>query len=155
MPFLILTILVSTTVSKGISAHLLKPNAKRRRTKAQKEEDDAKALAKALEIENKLAAVESMQSKLLLMESQVEEAKGLHSQLQGLLASGALQLDDKGQLKPVHSQEQATPSQSAIPNIKRSESQLSHSSQQSYGSHLRKARNAKAEQQAKDDEMTG
>ena len=52
----------SVSVSKGISNYLLKPNAKRRRTKEQVRQDKAKADAKAKEIENKLSMVESMQT---------------------------------------------------------------------------------------------
>ena len=51
----------SVSTSKGISVHLLKPNAKRRRTRQQREDDKAKADAQAKMIENKLAMVDSMQ----------------------------------------------------------------------------------------------
>jgi len=43
------------------------------------EEDKLKAAKKQLEIENKLAAVDSMHAKLQMMETQVEEAKKVHS----------------------------------------------------------------------------
>ena len=51
----------SVSTSKGISVHLLKPNAKRRRTKQQRIDDKDKADAQAKMIENKLAMVDSMQ----------------------------------------------------------------------------------------------
>ena len=69
------------------------------------QEDKLKAAKKQIEIENKIAAFDSMQGKLQLMESQVEEASKVHGQLQGLLSQGALTLDDQGNLKPVPSQE--------------------------------------------------
>ena len=69
------------------------------------QEDKLKAAKKQIEIENKIAAFDSMQSKLHLMESQVEEATKVHGQLQGLLSQGALVIDDKGNLKPVASQD--------------------------------------------------
>ena len=49
-----------TIAQKGVSAHLLKPGAKRRRTKQQIQEDKVKAAKLQLEIENKISAYDSM-----------------------------------------------------------------------------------------------
>ena len=68
-------------------------------------EDKAKADAQAKVIENKLAAVDSMQGQLMRMESEVDEAKKVAGQLQKLLSQGVLKLDEEGNLQGVNSQE--------------------------------------------------
>jgi hypothetical protein len=62
-------------------------------------------------------------------------------------------VDAQGQLQPTANQEQQQMSQSHIPVIKRADSQASHGSHQSYGSHLRKGSTAKAKDPPKDDDM--
>ena len=66
---LILTNLFTIIVSNGTSSHLLKPNAKRRRTKAQVKEDKLQAAKKQLEIEGKIASYDLMQQKVEVAEA--------------------------------------------------------------------------------------
>ena len=86
----------SISTSKGISSHLLKPSAKRRRTKKQVQEDKLAAAKKQIEIENKIAAYDSMQAKVELAEAQSQEASKVHSQLQKLIGQGILRVGESG-----------------------------------------------------------
>ena len=66
---------------KGIGANLLKPSAKRRRTKKKMQEDKLMAAKLQVEVESKVATYDSMQTKVEVMESQVKEATKVHAQL--------------------------------------------------------------------------
>ena len=88
-----------------MSAHLLKPSAKRRRTKQQIQADKLRAAKQQVEIENKIAAYDAMQAKVEVAEANVEEAKKVHAQLQALLNSGALVRDEEGNLVPFNIQD--------------------------------------------------
>jgi len=70
-----------TIAQKGVGAHLLKPGAKRRRTKQQIQDDKVKAAKLQLEIENKVAAYDSMQAKVEVAEAQSQETSNVKSQL--------------------------------------------------------------------------
>ena len=110
---------------------------------------------KQIEIDNKVAAHDSMQAKVEVAEANVKEAEKVHAQLSALLASGVLVKDEAGNLKPFLSQEQQQMNQSQIPVLKRSESGLSHGSQASYAASVRKAAKKYTPGGMADNEMSG
>ena len=76
-------------------------------------------------------------------------------QLEVLLAAGVLVKDANGNLQSFQNQDQQQTSQSQIPVIKRSESGLSHGSQASYASSVRKAAKKYTPGGMADNEMSG
>ena len=88
--------LFQNIASKGISSYLLKPSAKRRRTKEQIRQEKIRAQALQLEVNRKVSEFDAMFKKVEVAEAQAKEASKIKDQLQGLLSQGAIMVDANG-----------------------------------------------------------
>ena len=96
----------SATVSKGISANLMKKTAKRRRSKIElKEAREREAYEKAL-LSEKLAEVADLKQQISGMNNNLAQASDLHQQVQNLVNEGIIKQADDGRLVEVDDQQE-------------------------------------------------
>jgi len=83
-------------VNNGISAHLMKASAVRRRSKAQILEDKEKALAREQEIKDKLAAWDHLTAALQESEMKRQKLEQDHIHVQNMFDEGLIKVGDDG-----------------------------------------------------------
>ena len=88
-------------VSKGISGHLLKANAKKRRSKAQIKAERVEEERKQSEIAKKLADYELLKKKEKEMDSLHEEKEGYRQMLSQIYEEGLIKQEANGTFVPV------------------------------------------------------
>ena len=79
---------LSLTVTKGVSANMLKISSKRRRTQAQIQAEKEAAVQKERDIEEKLAMMEAMQQQMAQMQADLETGKVAANLVHQLINAG-------------------------------------------------------------------
>ena len=87
--------------SKGISGHLLKESAKRRKSKAMIKEEKKAEEMKQREIFNKLAEYDEMKSKMSEAHKVWEEKENYRQGFENLVDNGVIKTDEAGNVIPV------------------------------------------------------
>ena len=82
------------TVSKGISGHLLKASAQRRRSKAQIKEEKKAEERKQKQIAEKLAAYDEMERKVSQVDEVVAERENYRQICKSMYDEGIIKQDD-------------------------------------------------------------
>ena len=94
-------ILSIAIVAKGISAHLLKENVKRRRSKQQIKDEKAAELRKQREIARKLAEYEELMPQLKKTQEIIEEKENYRQLCGQLFDNGIIKQQEDGCFVPV------------------------------------------------------
>ena len=92
---------------KGISHKLLKVSAKRRRSKAQIEEEKQTAAQQKAEVEHRLSQMDKMSQEMAELRQQIAMAEQMHSQVQQMFDDGILKQGDDGSYQPVFDAEES------------------------------------------------
>ena len=86
---------ISTAVSKGVSANMLKAGTKRRRTKQQIKEEKARVLLEEVENNRKLAELAELQARVGMLAHPASQGKAASEILSQMISSGiAAQAED-------------------------------------------------------------
>ena len=87
--------------TKGISNNLLKASAKRRRSKAQIEEEKQSASKQKADVEARLAQMDHMQMEMNSLKQKLVTAEHMYSQVSGMFEDGVLKQGTGGHYEAV------------------------------------------------------
>ena len=95
------SVIFISIVNKGISNHLLKASAKRRRSKAQIKEEKAQEERKQKEIAKKLATYDAMEQKIMEQDTLIEEKDQYRLLCASLYDEGVIKQSEDVSIIPV------------------------------------------------------